>query len=210
MPSFINDNGYNGLGGLAQNYRRAATGGSNYGTRRIQFYQITVYGVDPAEITKLNNYRVVNNTEIDIDQEPEREFKTATVVEAIVRAIQQNGEVYVVGAHDVDETDPDYWELYLTIGIAGDTYSSGLEMDERDPVETTQNNNPYLTEAIQDALDGYLGNYDGSDVYPTFIYGNGFSTITYPFALVQAERRALRAAEKAARIANGAQIKRPG
>ena len=209
MPNLINNPG-NVSNALAQNYRSVATGGSNYGTRRIQFYQITVYGVDPAEIAKLDDYRVVNNTEIDIDQEPEREFRGPTVVEAIVRAVQQNGEVFIVGAHDVDETDPDYWELYLTIGIAGDTYSSGLEMDERDPVETTRNNNPYLTEAVQDALDGYLGNYDGSDVYPTFIYGTGFSTITYPFALVQAERRALRAAEKAARIANGAQMKRPG
>ena len=210
MPNLINDSGYNGLGGLAQNYRRAATGGSNYGTRRIQFYQITVYGVDPAEITKLDNYRVVNNTEIDIDQEPEREFKSATVVEAVVRAIQANGEVYIVGAHDVDETDPDYWELYLVVGIAGDTYSSGNEMDNRDPTATTDNNNAYLTEALQDALDDYLGGYDGFDVYPTFIYGTGFSTIAYPNTLVQAERRALRAAEKAARIANGVEMKKPG
>ena len=203
MPSLYNTD-------LAQNARRTSTGGSNFGTRRVQFYQLTVYGVSPAEIEKLNNYRFVNNSEIDIDQEPEREFKSATVVEAMIRAVQSVSEVFIVGAHDVDETDPDYWEVYLTIGVAGDTYSSGLEMDERDPVETTRNNNQYLTEALQDALDDYLGSYDGSDIFPTFIYGTGFSTITYPFALVQAERRALRAAEKAARIANGAQIRRPG
>lgn len=195
---------------LGQNARRTSTGGSNFGTRRIQFYQITVFGVDPAEITKLDNYRFVNNSEIDVDQEPEREFKTATVVEAIIRAIQSNTEVFIVGAHDVDETDPDYWEVYLTIGVAGDTYSSGNEMDNRDDPATANNNNPYLNEALQDALDDYLGGYDGFDVYPTFIYGTGFSTITYPNTLVQAERRALRAAEKAARIANGAQIRRPG
>lgn len=209
MPNLINDNSYNGLGGLAQNYRRVATGGSNYGTRRIQFYQVIVYGISDAEVAKLENYRFVNNSEIDIDQEPEREFKQATVVEAVVRAIQANGEVYIVGAHDTDNQDPDYNNLYLVIGIAGDTYSSGFEMDQRDPEGTWQNNNPYLREALEDALDGYLGNYDGFDVYPTFIYGDHFSTITYPNTLVRAERTAIREAAKAARIAGGAQFKKP-
>ena len=195
---------------LGQNARRTSTGGSNFGTRRVQFYQVTVYGVSPEEIAKLDNYRFVNNSEIDVDQEPEREFRTATVVEAMIRAIQSNTEVFIVGAHDVDETDPDYWEVYLTIGVAGDTYSSGNEMDNRDPDGTENNNNPYLQEALDDALNDYLGGFDGFDVYPTFIYGTGFSTIAYPNTLVQTERRALRAAEKAARIANGAQIRRPG
>jgi hypothetical protein len=212
MPNLINDNGYNGLGGLAQNYRRVATGGSNLGTRRIQFYQVVVYGISDAEVAKLDNYRLVNNTEVDIDQEPEREFKTATVAEAVVRSIQSNGELYVVGAHDTDYQNPDYNNFYIVIGIAGDTYSSGYEMNTRDDPATRANNNPYLNEALRDALDGYLGNnYDDFDVYPTFIYGDHFSTITYPNTLVSAERKAIRQAEKAARIAGGAQLKRnPG
>ena len=108
MPNLIGNTGYNGLGGVAQNYRRVTTGGSNLGTRRIQFYQIAVYGLSDAVVDALDDYRVVNNTEIDIDQEPEREFRTATVAEAVIRAVQSMSEVYIVGAHDVDQEDYEY------------------------------------------------------------------------------------------------------
>jgi hypothetical protein len=175
MPNLINDSGYNGLGGLAQNYRRVATGGSNYGTRRVQFYQIEVYGLTDAEVAKLDNYRAVNNTEIDIDQEPEREFKSATVVEAILRAVQVMGEVYIVGAHDVDQEVPDYNDLYLLVGVAGDTISSGWEMDERDSNDTNDNFNNYLQfGTLADALDEY--NVDSWSAYPVMIYGDHFSS----------------------------------
>ena len=192
MPNLINNPG-NVDNALAQNYRRVATGGSNYGTRRIQFYQVSVYGLTDAEVAKLDDYRLVNNTEIDIDQEPEREFKTATVAEAVIRAIQSNGEVYIVGAHDVDHVDTNENDFYIIIGIAGDTYSSGLEMDERDPEGTWQNNNPYLSEALNDALDDYI--YNDFDVFPTFIYGDHWATITYN-ALSRAERKAAKLAPK--------------
>jgi hypothetical protein len=190
MPNLYNTD-------LAQNARRVATGGSNYGTRRIQFYQFTVYGLTDAEVAKLNNYRLVNNTEVDVDQEPEREFRTATVAEAVIRAVQSVSEVYIVGAHDVYQEGPDYNDFNLIIGVSGDTYSSGWEQIERDPEDTQQNYNKWLIDALEDALDGYLGNdYDGYDVYPTFIYGDHFST-TGPVALPQrAERKAARLAPK--------------
>lgn len=194
MPNLINNGDQ---ANLAQNYRRVATGGSNYGTRRIQFYQVSVYGISTEEINKLNDYRFVNNTELDIDQEPEREFLGATVVEAVVRSAQSMSEVYIVGAHDVDETDPDYWELYLIIGVAGDTVSSAWEQLERDDPATQQNFNPWFVDALENALDGYLGTYDGYDVYPTFIYGDHFST-TGGVAMPAPELKALRAARKEA------------
>lgn len=180
MPSLLNSD-------LAQNYRRVAVAGSNYGSRRIQFYKVIVYGVSDAEIAKLtdpDNKRIVNNTEIDIDQVPEVEYKSATVLEAIVRAIQSNGELYVVGDWQSTAPDPGYNELYIIVGIAGDTYSSGFEMDQRDDPATRNNNNPYLREALADALDSYLGlpNYDGYDVFPAYISGEGFEVIEYPNA----------------------------
>jgi hypothetical protein len=200
MPNLINDQGYNGLGGLAQNYRRVATGGSNYGTRRIQFYQIVVYGLSDAEVAKLDDYRVVNNTEVDIDQEPEREFKQATVAELVVRAIQSVAEVYIVGAHDVDQEESDYNDFYLIIGVSGDTYSSGFEMDTRDDPATRANNNPYLNEALYNVFDNMdAPTNDGFDVYPTFIYGDHFSTITYPNTMSRAERKAASAPARLAR-----------
>jgi len=197
MPSFINDQGYNGLGGLAQNYRRVATGGSNYGTRRVQFYQVVVYGLTDAEVAKLDNYRAVNNTEIDIDQEPEREFKTATVAELVIRAVQSMSEVYIVGAHDVDSNGVDDNDFYLIVGVSGDTVSSGNEMDERDDPATRRNYNPYMIDALADVLD-VIGGPDDWDVYPIFIYGDHFSP-TGPVAMPAPELKSLRAATRAAR-----------
>lgn len=170
MPNLLNTD-------LAQNYRRVATGGSNYGTRRIQFYQVTVYGLSDTEVAKLEDYRVVNNTGEDIDQEPEREFRSATVAELVIRALQSVSEVYIVGAHDVDGTQtPNYNNFKLTIGVAGDTYASGNEMENRDaPPDGPPNNNAYLGEALTHVLNGSgAPNNDGFDVRPVFIYGHAF------------------------------------
>lgn len=171
MPNLYNTD-------LAQNARRVSTGGSNYGTRRIQFYQITVFDLTDAEVAKLNDYRLVNNTEIDIDQEAEREFKQATVAELIVRAVQSVAEVYVVGAHDVDAgSGAGLKHFKITIGVSGDTFSSGNEMDERDDPATRNNNNPYMNEALDDVLSGSgAPSNDGFDVNPVFIYGHAFDT----------------------------------
>jgi hypothetical protein len=171
MPNLLNTD-------LAQNYRRVSTGGSNLGTRRIQFYQITVFDITDAEVAKLNDYRLVNNTEIDIDQEPEREFRSATVAELVIRAVQSVGELYVVGAHDVDAgSGAGLNNFKITVGIAGDTFSSGNEMDNRDPPATRNNNNPYMNEALDDVLDAVNAPInDGYDVNPVFIYGHAFDT----------------------------------
>jgi hypothetical protein len=171
MPNLYNTD-------LGQNARRVATGGSNYGTRRIQFYQITVFDLTDAEVAKLADYRAVNNSEIDIDQEPEREFKQATVAELVVRAVQSIAEVYVVGAHDVDAgSGAGLNNFKITIGVAGDTFSSGNEMDERDDPATRSNNNPYMNEALDHVLDANDSpSNDGFDINPVFIYGHGFDT----------------------------------
>jgi hypothetical protein len=172
MPNLYNTD-------LAQNARRVSTGGSNLGTRRIQFYQITVLDITDAEVAKLDNYREVNNSEIDIDQEPEREFKTATVAELVIRAVQSVSEVYIVGAHDVDAgSGAGLNNFKIIVGCAGDTFSSGNEMDERDDPATRDNNNPYMSEALEDLLDMNNGSIDndGYEVEPVFIYGHGFSS----------------------------------
>jgi hypothetical protein len=197
MPNLIGNTGYNGLGSVAQNYRRAATGGSNLGTRRIQFYQVSVYGLTDAEVAKLDNYRYVNNTGDDIDQEPEREFLTGTVAELVIRAVQSMSEVYVVGAHDVDSNGVDDNDFYLIIGVSGDTVSSGNEMANRDDPATYQNYNPYMSDALDDVLD-FAGGPNDWDVFPVFIYGDHFAEGGGSQALSRVERKA---ASKAARLA---------
>ena len=182
---------------LGQNARRSSTGGSNFGTRRIQLYLITVYGISDAEADKLDNYRAVNNSEIDIDQPPEREYRTANVVEAVMRAVQENSELYIVGHVDVVNEDPDYNTVYLTVGTAGDTFSSGNEMDNRDDPATRNNDNPYLNEGLSDTLDEYLGPYDGYDVTPAYLYGDQLNT-TGGTAIPAPQLAEIRAARKEA------------
>lgn len=191
MPNLYNTD-------LAQNARRTATGGSNYGTRRIQFFQIGVYSLSDAEVAKLDDYRFVNNTEVDIDQEPEREFRTATVAELVIRAVQSVAEVYIVGAHDVDSNGPDDNDFYLTIAVSGDTFSSGNEMDNRDDPATRRNNNPYMSEALDDVLD-VIGGPGDWDVYPVFIYGDHFASVGSTRALSRVERKAASATARLAR-----------
>ena len=199
MPNLIGNTGYNGLGSVAQNYRRAATGGSNYGTRRIQFFQIAVYGLTDAEVAKLDDYRVVNNTGDDVDQEPEREFKSATVAELVIRAVQSVSEVYIVGAHDVDSNGTNDNDFYLIIGVAGDTFSSGWEMDVRDSDDTNQNFNSYLYwTVLPDVLDNPDGpTNNGWDAYPIMIYGDHFSS-TGMYAMPAPQLAEVRAARKEA------------
>jgi hypothetical protein len=201
MPNLINNPG-NVDNALAQNYRRVATGGSNYGTRRIQFYQLAVYGLTDAEVAKLDDYRLVNNTELDIDQEPEREFRQATVAELLIRSIQSVSEVYIVGAHDVDSNGTNDNDLYLIVGVAGDTFSSGWEMDERDPEGTWQNYNAYLYWTV---LPSVLDNPDGPtnsgwDAYPIMIYGDHFSS-TGAYAMPAPQLAEVRSARKTASAA---------
>jgi len=202
MPSLINNP--DNMTDLAQNYRRVATGGSNYGTRRIQFYTIAIYGLSDAVVDALNDYRVVNNTEIDIDQEPEREFMGGTIVEVILRKVQEATELFFVGAHDVDQEEPGYNDVFLTVGVAGDTFSSGWEMDERDPDNTTRNYNFFLRWQLEHAVDSYTnGYYDSVEAYPVMIYGDHL-TDTGMYSIAKPELKAARAALKAARVAAGA------
>ena len=204
MPNLINDQGYNGLGSVAQNYRRSATGGSNLGTRRLQFYTIAVYGLSDSQVASLDDYRVVNNTEVDIDQEPEREFRTATIVEAIIRGIQVQAEVYLVGAHDIDGSTDDR-DLYLTIAVNADTLESGWEQLERDSFNAHDNEGDnWLISNVGNSVYGWTAPDEswGLDVFPTFIYGDHFAP-TGMVAMPREELSALRAANKAARAASG-------
>ena len=100
------------------------------------------------------------------------------MAELVIRAVQSVAEIYIVGAHDVDAGSGEGLNNFkITIGCSGDTFSSGNEMDERDDPATRNNNNPYMSEALDDVLTaaGAPSN-DGYDVNPVFIYGHAFDT----------------------------------
>ena len=210
MPNLIN----NPNSSVAQNYRRVSTGGSNYGTRRIQLYTIEVTGLSDAVIAELGNWRAINNSEIDADQQAEREFKTATILEAIMRKVQEAAELYIVGNYIVDIIDTDYNNIYLTVGLAGDTFSSGWEMDYRDDPATTRNYNFYLQYQLAASIDAYTnGFWDNVYAYPAELHGDYLDRMG-GYALPQPARAALRAAKTAVVEAQGMtglkNPKRPG
>ena len=222
MPNLINDSGYNGLGGLAQNYRRTRVGNSQFGTRQLQMYEIHIYGLSDLVANNDNVYSgsrpiVLDGTD-DVDQPPIVELASGNIVEAILRGVQQMAEIYLVGQPDYYNYDPDDNELVITIAVSADTVDSYWEQIANYNNSGTQNSNPNSLSfygVIGDSVDDWARTHEeywlDLDVYPAYL--NGDSTDTYgPVALaktdpaVQATREARKAqsvAQRAARIAAG-------
>ena len=218
MPNLINDNGYNGLGGLAQNYRRVRVGNSQHGTRQLQMYEIWVYGLSDALADNSNVYNgarniILDNTD-DIDQPPVAELAAGNIVEAILRGVQQLAEIYMVGHVDYYHEDPDYNNLVITVLVSADTVESGQEQNLDNTGQTGYNPNSLnFYDAIGSSVDAWAidhsEDWDGLDVYPTYLQGDGTS-YSGDYALAKLDpvnvavkdaQRARGAAMKAARIA---------
>ena len=222
MPNLINDSGYNGLGGLAQNYRRTRVGDAQFGTRQIQMYEVHIYGLSDAVADNNNVYSgsrpiVLDGTD-EIDQPPIVELASGNIVEAIVRGVQEMAEIYIVGQPNYYNYDPDNNELTITIAVSADTVDSELEQSFNHSVNGAQNWNPRATtliNCIANSVDNWAQTHEeywlDLDVYPVYLQGTS-TTPFGPFALsltdplVQATREARKAqsvAQRAARIAAG-------
>jgi hypothetical protein len=219
MPNLINDNGYNGLGGLAQNYRRVRVGNSQLGTRQLQMYEIWVYGLSDALADNYNMYNgsreiVLDNTE-DMDQPPMAELAAGNIVEAILRGVQEMAEIYMVGQVDYYHIDPDYNNLVITVVVGADTVESWQEQNLDNNGQNYNPNSQTFSNAIGDSVDAWAidhsEDWEGLDVYPTYLQGDGTSYYgMYALAkldpvnvAVKDAQRARGAAMKAARTAAG-------
>jgi hypothetical protein len=222
MPNLINDNGYNGLGGLAQNYRRTRVGNSQFGTRQLQMYEIHIYGLSDAVADNDNVYEgsrdiVLDGTD-DIDQPPISELKSSSIVEAILRGVQEMAEIYLVGHPDYYHYDPDNNELVITVAVSADTVESNWEQYINRDNNGSQNFNPNslnFYSAIGNSVDDWASTHEeyweDLDVYPAYLIGDG--TDTYgPWALARLDptqvavkdaQKARSAAKKAVRVAAG-------
>jgi len=161
---------------LGQNTRRVRLSDSNLGTRRIQFYQVTVYGLTDAFIDGIfGNYRYVQN-EGSIDSEDAYEYVgrgNRLILEAIVRGVQKMSELYIVGEWDYYQEDPDYNDLEITIGVSADTVESHKEQQSR-PIQLRNPNSESIEHAVYDAVDDFdpQGGYDYIEVIPVQIAGS--------------------------------------
>ena len=222
MPNLINDSGYNGLGGLAQNYRRTRVGNSQFGTRQLQMYEIHIYGLSDAVADNDNVYNgsreiVLDGTD-DMDQPPIVELKSGSIVEAILRGVQEMAEIYPVGHPDYYNYEPDDNELVITVAVSADTVESNWEQYLHYNDNGTQNFNPNslsFYDVIGASVDDWANTHEeywaDLDVYPAYL--NGDSTDTYgPYALAKLDpvqvavkdaQKARSAAKKAARVAAG-------
>jgi len=173
MPNLIN-NPYN-MTDLAQNYRRVRLGDSNLGTRRMQFYQVTVYGVSDAFIAGLEEEatRTVQE-EGSIDSTDAYEYTASgnnRLLEAITRGVQKTSELYLVGNWDYFQEDPNYLDLIITFAVSADTVESAKEHT----AHTGSNPNYQSIEAsVNIAVDDFdpQDGYDYIEVIPVEISGS--------------------------------------
>lgn len=225
MPNLYNTN-------LGQNARNVRVGDSKFGTRRLQFYTVYVYGLTDVEAAKLqgnmfdpdsNLRQIIEDSDINFgmggigDQPPAYEYRGPTILEAIVRGVQKTSEVYSVCQPEVLNTDPDWWDLTVTIAVAHDTMQSAWEQIQGGlgPGVGGQNVNPnadWIINNVGDAIDFYdpVGGWDGLDVVATFIGGDNlysFSPVALPAD--HETRQAVRQAQKAAIMASSRSLKGP-
>ena len=206
MPNLINNGDQ---ANLAQNYRRVRVSDSNLGTRRIQFYEVTIYGMSDADIAIVVNtpWRTVQE-EGSLDSTDAYELTTASVLEAIVRGVQKTSELYIVGEWDWYWEDPDYNDLELTIGVAADTVESSFEYGEHAGYGANAFNPNYqsIEQAVQDTVDDFNLNdgYDYIEVIAVQISGSSTDSTNPGNALGRNNplNAAVKAAKKAARLAS--------
>jgi hypothetical protein len=235
MPNLINNPG-NVSNALAQNYRRTRVGSSTFGTRTIQLYEIHIYGLSDTVYENFfsNGRGIIEGTVVPgmdpnlpwgIDQPLAYELADGNIAEAILRGVQEMGEIYIVGAPDF-YTDPGYNELVITVGLSADTINSGWEQEIGNAVFNP--NATWLEGVIGDSVEQWAIDHeeywDGLDVYPVYLYGDSTSEPIGPFALaktdptvqaLRAAKQAKNAALKQARASAGrtgytAKTKRPG
>lgn len=226
MPDLYNLPNAGGSGTFGDNARSIRVGDTKFGTRRIQFYTVYLTGLTTAEVEKIilrdpnqpnsGARQIIEDSDYSYgmggmgDQPPAVEYRGPTILEAIVRGVQKLAEVYAVYFPYITDTDPDYWDLTLTIAVNADTVQSAWEQIQSGagpwtPPQNVNLNSEWLLSSVQSALDDYnpIGGWDNLDVSGTFIYGDQVGNYT-PVALSQSpEANALHLANKAARLSQG-------
>ena len=162
MPDLTNDP-------IGSNHRRALDNFSRFGTRKLAYYAIRIYGVTDAVMDNLDA------TEDVYDPEYPREWieTSGNILEAMQRGVQLMAEPYAYGDWDYDTYEPDYNVLMITAIVAADTVLDETGQNDS-PVPANQN-----SYTLQSAIEAALGNdfvNDGVEVERMILRGDYLDT----------------------------------
>ena len=189
MPDLTNDP-------IGSNHRRALADFSRFGTRKLVFYTIIVYGLSDAVADTL--YNDEDQYYADGDSYPSEYIETpGNIIEAIQRGVQLIAEPYAYGDWDINQEDPDYNDVAITAMVATDTVEDDAEQGDVVP----RNLNSYTLEtAILDAISNF--EHDGVEVHRAKLIGTGIDEGSYALARVRGGTEESRA-RWTARLAKG-------
>jgi len=121
MPNLINTV-------LAQNFNRGSHENSNYGTRRLQFFQVAIIGYNVEDEpnwldndpTNIDSYRTTYTSQYGSSEYLE---SRKSIVYPVLRGIAQIGEIMYNGEFD-NGTGPTAGNTYVIIALNEDTVST--------------------------------------------------------------------------------------
>ena len=182
---------------VASNYRRALDNFSRFGTRKLVFYTITVYGLSDATMDVLYNGEQ-NYYAAGDEYPPEWIEQPGSILEAIQRGVQLIAEPYAYGDWDDYNEDTDYTDITITAIVAEDTVDDAADQDNSG---YPANPNSYTLEtAILDAISGFTN--DGVEVQRAYMVGDTIDAGSFALARVRGGTEESRA-RWAARLAKG-------
>lgn len=167
MPDLTNDP-------IGSNYRKSLDNFSRFGTRKLAYYAIRIYGLSGSAMDD------VDSGESTYDPEyPKEWIEQPGLIEAMQRGVQLVAEPYAYGDWDNVELDPDYWLFQITAIVAADTILDDYGQNNS-PVPANQN-----SYTLRSAIEAALGNdfsYDYVEVERMILRGDTLDT-TGNFAL---------------------------
>lgn len=184
---------------IGNNYRRALDNFSRFGTRKLVWYVITVYGLSDAVIDTLYNDEETYYGDRGYPTYPTEWIETpGNILEAIQRGVQLIAEPYAYGDWDDYQMAPDYNDITITAIVAADTV---LDAAGQDNSPVPANPNSYTVEtAILDAISGFTN--DGVDVNRAYMVGDYINQGSSALARVRGGTEESKA-RWAARLAKG-------
>jgi len=141
---------------------------SRFGTRRLDFYAISVFGYnldaepwDEASGEDHHNYT-----------EDEYTHPNWSILTPIIKGVGDVAELYYVSYWHVDEPDPDYFVSTIAVAVAAENLVDGMD----------SNFDPARNRSIKDAILNQMAenySYDHLNVARLYLHGTGVAVFGY-------------------------------
>jgi len=164
---------------VTTNYNRVTTPYSRFGTRRLQAYRITVYGVSDADALytdaryEAGSYDewVAASALVGITVETadtshyQLRWPSNSIHSAILKGVGDVAEIYYNGFFDEDRYDPDDNRIRIIVLVAEDTF-----LDGENPDVSYQSRN--MNDAVYNQIQNF--NWGDIDVYRVDLFGSSW------------------------------------